>query len=152
MNSLEKILLEYAPAEKLGRTFRLWRGVADRYLKPLGLTHPRWTALWKLARMDGEVSQKRLADALELELPSLMRTLGQLESQGLIERKTCETDRRARIVMMTEAGQLLLSEIEQRILLIRQSLLAGIPEDQLQLFEQLLMQISSNAEQMEQSI
>jgi MarR family transcriptional regulator for hemolysin len=52
----------------------LWRTVADLELAPLGLTHPRWTALWKLSRLGGHLSQKTLAEALEIELPSLMRT------------------------------------------------------------------------------
>lgn len=152
MSDVEQQLSEHALAEKLGRTSRLWRGVADRYLNPLGLTHPRWTALWKLARLNGPVSQKRLAQSLELELPSLMRTLGQLEEQGLVERHSSETDKRARNVMITEAGTQILAEIEQRILGIRQSVLAGISESQLKTFENTLLQISSNAEKLLEEI
>ena len=79
-----EMLRELSLAEQLGRLHRLWRTVADLELAPLGLTHPRWTALWKLSRLGGHLSQKTLAEALEIELPSLMRTLGQLEEQGLI--------------------------------------------------------------------
>lgn len=138
-------LMEHALAEKLGRASRLWRSVADRYLHPLGLTHPRWTALWKLARLDGEVTQKRLADALEIELPSLMRTLGQLEEQGYIIRYSSEHDKRARIVCMTDQGAELLDEIAQRILTIRKALLKNVDEHQLKEFETVLAQIASNA-------
>jgi len=72
-------LTETSLGERLGRLHRLWRMVADNELAPLGLTHPRWTALWKLRRMGDHISQKQLAESLEIELPSLMRTLGQLE-------------------------------------------------------------------------
>ena len=76
-----EMLRELSLAEQLGRLHRLWRTVADLELAPLGLTHPRWTALWKLSRLGGHLSQKTLAEALEIELPSLMRTLGQLEER-----------------------------------------------------------------------
>lgn len=57
MKDLER-LRELSLAEQIARMHRLWRTAADLELAPLGLTHPRWTALWKLSRMGGEVSQK----------------------------------------------------------------------------------------------
>ena len=60
-----EMLRELSLAEQLGRLHRLWRTVADLELAPLGLTHPRWTALWKLSRLGGHLSQKTLAEALE---------------------------------------------------------------------------------------
>ena len=53
-----EMLRELSLAEQLGRLHRLWRTVADLELAPLGLTHPRWTALWKLSRLGGQLRQK----------------------------------------------------------------------------------------------
>lgn len=144
MKDLE-MLRELSLAERVGRLHRLWRTVADLELAPLGLTHPRWTALWKLSRLGGHLSQKTLAEALEIELPSLMRTLGQLEEQGLVERHCCSQDKRARIVCVTPAGQTLLDQIADRIMNIRRELLGGIDEQTLQLFEATVQRISANA-------
>lgn len=144
MKDLER-LRELSLAEQIARMHRLWRTAADLELAPLGLTHPRWTALWKLSRMGNHVSQKTLADALEIELPSLMRTLGQLEEQGLIERHCCSQDKRARIVSVTSTGQTLLDQIANRIMNIRRELLAGIDEETLSLFEATVQRISANA-------
>ncbi|MFM2486158.1 MarR family transcriptional regulator [Celerinatantimonas yamalensis] len=144
--------MDHALGEKLGRVSRLWHSVADRCLHPLGLSHPRWTALWKLSHLDGEVTQKRLAEALQIELASLMRTLGQLEQQGYIHRQISQHDKRARIVLLTESGSLILGEIEQRILTIRQALLVDIDQLQLQQFEQVLEHIASNALQLDKTI
>ncbi|MFM5521084.1 transcriptional regulator SlyA [Aeromonas jandaei] len=144
MTDLER-LRELSLAEQIARMHRLWRTAADLELAPLGLTHPRWTALWKLSRMGNHVSQKTLADALEIELPSLMRTLGQLEEQGLIERHSCSQDKRARIVSVTPTGQTLLDQIANRIMNIRRELLAGIDEETLSLFEATVQRISANA-------
>lgn len=144
MTDLER-LRELSLAEQIARMHRLWRTTADLELAPLGLTHARWTALWKLSRMGTHVSQKTLAEALEIELPSLMRTLGQLEEQGLIERHSCSQDKRARIVCVTPAGQTLLDQIAGRIMRLRQELLVGIDEQSLRQFEAIVQRISANA-------
>ncbi|MGY3894855.1 transcriptional regulator SlyA [Aeromonas enterica] len=144
MKDLE-MLRELSLAERVGRLHRLWRTVADLELAPLGLTHPRWTALWKLSRLGGHLSQKTLAEALEIELPSLMRTLGLLEEQGLVERHSCSQDKRARIVTLTPAGKALLDQIEDRIMDIRRDLLTGISQRELEQFEDIVHRISANA-------
>ena len=160
-----EMLRELSLAEQLGRLHRLWRTVADLELAPLGLTHPRWTALWKLSRLGGplrqkalaealgigltplggHLSQKTLAEALEIELPSLMRTLGQLEDQGLIERHCCSQDKRARIVTLTPAGMALVDQIEGRIIAVPRELLTGISQQELAQFEGIVHRISANA-------
>ncbi|RPA38200.1 transcriptional regulator SlyA [Shewanella vesiculosa] len=138
-------LKELHLAEQLGRLHRLWRTVADVELIPLGLTHPRWTALWKLLRLGDNVSQKVLADALEIELPSLMRTLGQLEEHGYVKRRCCDTDKRARIVSLTPQGTDIQKQIEARIMQIRAELLNGISHQELNEFERVISLISANA-------
>ncbi|AZG74574.1 transcriptional regulator SlyA [Shewanella livingstonensis] len=138
-------LKELHLAEQLGRLHRLWRTAADVELIPLGLTHPRWTALWKLLRLGDNVSQKVLADALEIELPSLMRTLGQLEEQAYVKRRCCDNDKRARIVSLTPQGIDILKQIETRIMQIRAELLDGISSQELSEFERVINLISDNA-------
>lgn len=140
-------LREHSLAEHLGRCQRLWRMVADAELAPLGLTHPRWTALWKLRRMGDAISQKHLAESLEIELPSLMRTLGLLEEQGLVTRVNCEQDKRVRIVYLTEAGRQLITQLESRIVAVRAELLRDITAEQLQTFETVLDKITTTAQQ-----
>ncbi|HHF3032871.1 TPA: transcriptional regulator SlyA [Vibrio diabolicus] len=141
INSLRDLSL----AEKLSRVARLWKMVADHELEPLNLTYPRWTALWKLYRMGDNVSQKHLAEALEIELASLMRTLKLLEEQSLITRHCSEHDKRARIVSLTEEGKTLLKQMETRILQVRSKLLTEINDQELQKLSLILDQIAHNA-------
>lgn len=146
MNSSDKQHLQNLPlAERLGRLTRLWRMVADTELSPLGLTHPRWSALWKLRQLGDCISQKCLADGLEIELASLMRTLNQLEQQQLIIRKTCPNDKRARLVCLTKEGETILKQMETKIFDVRKKVLSGLSEQQLQEFEFVVEQISHNA-------
>jgi len=137
-------LKELSLAEDFGRLYRMWRNVIDVELSPLELTYPRWTALWKLLRLGDNVSQKVLANALEIEVASLMRTLGQLESQGMIERHACNKDKRARIVTLTKTGKHLLKKIEARIIEVRIELLNGISMDELFELERLMNIIGDN--------
>ncbi|EOV1094190.1 transcriptional regulator SlyA [Vibrio fluvialis] len=141
INSLYELTL----AEKLARVSRLWKMVADRELAPLGLTHPRWTALWKLQRLGDNISQKHLAEALGIELASLMRTLNQLEEQSLITRHCCASDKRARIVSLTEQGRIMIKQMETRILQVRRQLLIHINDEELLKLGQILEQIANNA-------
>lgn len=139
------ILRELSVAEKLSRVSRLWKMVADRELEPLNLTYPRWTALWKLHRMGDNVSQKHLAEALEIELSSLMRTLKLLEEQSLVIRRCCEHDKRARIVSLTDEGKALITQLESRIYEVRRKLLSDINDDELKTMGLILEQIARNA-------
>ncbi|MFB9136984.1 transcriptional regulator SlyA [Vibrio olivae] len=136
---------ELSPVEQMSRATRLWKTVADEELSPLGLTHSRWTALWKLKRLGDNVSQKTLADALEIELASLMRTLNQLEEQGLVTRHCCEHDKRVRNVRLTAQGNVILEQLEQRIFNVRRQILQGISEEEMQLMRSILERISLNA-------
>ncbi|WP_086981367.1 MarR family transcriptional regulator [Vibrio aphrogenes] len=124
---------------------RLWRMVADAELTPLGLTHPRWSALWKLRQLGDCISQKCLAEGLEIELASLMRTLNQLEQQDLIVRKPCPNDKRARLVCLTPQGKTILKQMETRIFDVRRKVLSGLSEQQLQEFEAMVELITQNA-------
>jgi len=132
-------------AEKLSRVSRLWKTVVDCELSSLNLTHSRWTALWKLQLLGDNVSQKELACALQIELPSLMRTLNQLETHSLITRHVNEQDKRSRIVSLTSKGRQLITQIEERIMRVRRDLLADISNQEMDMLLRLLEKISDNA-------
>lgn len=146
MKSIQNQGIQHMPlAERLGRLTRLWRMVADAELVPLGLTHPRWSALWKLRQLGDCVGQKVLAEGLEIELASLMRTLNQLEHQHLIVRTPCPHDKRARLVCLTEDGRAVLGQMETKIFSVRKKVLSGLSEQQLKDFENVIEHISHNA-------
>ncbi|ODP97354.1 MarR family transcriptional regulator [Salinivibrio sp. SS3] len=132
-------------AEHLGRTARLWRRVANSELEPLGLSYPRWSALWMLRRLGDGISQSELALALEIELGSLMRTLKHLEAQGLITRRCSPEDKRTRTVHVTDSGSDLMSRIEARVLRVRKHLLSGIAAEDFDALERVLVTINQNA-------
>lgn len=141
LNTLKDLPL----AEQLDRVARQWKTVISNELAPMELTPSRWTTLWKLQQLGDDTSQKVLADALDIKLSSLMRTLDQLEEQGLIVRHCCENDKRARQIIMTDNGHQALNKMKSKMVQIREQLLFGISEDELQLLTDLLGRISHNA-------
>ncbi|MCW8127224.1 MarR family transcriptional regulator [Microbulbifer halophilus] len=122
-----------------------WRSVVDQTVQPLGLTQSRWTVLIALRHLGDGSTQKLLAETLEIELPSLSRTLDQLAQQGLVERRTCAADRRAREVFFTPWGREVLAALETRAGEARERLLAGVSENDFDAFERVLATIEENA-------
>lgn len=131
---------------RLRHIHRLWRTVVDHTVKPLQLTQPRWMTLVMLHHLGQGVSQRALAQVLEVEMSSLSRTLDQLSRQGLVDRSVCSADRRAREIWLTEAGQEVLIQLDQQTAEVRQALLSGVSKEALEVFEQVLDQIECNAQ------
>lgn len=130
---------------RLGHVHRLWRMVVGQTVAPLGLTQPRWTLLVVLRHLGEGATQKQLAEALGIELPSLTRTLAQLEKQGLVLRRVPAGDRRVREVLFTVEGRQTLEALDARASEARAVLLEGIPDDERDLLHQALLRIERNA-------
>lgn len=133
-------------AIELGKVARRWRTRLDARLRTVGLTQARWVALLELSRADG-LNQRDLADTLGIEGPTLVRLLDGLESQGLIERRSCPDDRRAKRVHLTAAADPLLLEIRTIADSTRRELLAGIARGDLYVARRVLAQIAERLEQ-----
>ncbi|WP_069163191.1 MarR family winged helix-turn-helix transcriptional regulator [Nocardia altamirensis] len=81
-------------------------------LEPLGLTHPQYLvmlALWGEAPM----SVKAIAEAIQLDSPTLSPLLKRLESAGLITRERDSRDERNLVVNLTAAGTAMRQQAEQ---------------------------------------
>ncbi|MBO1361865.1 MarR family transcriptional regulator [Acetobacter sacchari] len=87
-----------------GQTARRWRQILDTRLQPYGLTDATWQPLVELKRQGRPLNQKDIAAALLLDKSSVVRTLRNLESQGLITRVPDATDGRAWCVIITDRG------------------------------------------------
>jgi DNA-binding MarR family transcriptional regulator len=83
---------------------RLGRVAADKRARVDGMTRAQWALLLRLDRHPG-LSQKELADILEVEPISVARLTDRLEQSGLIERHADATDRRVwRLHLSAAAG------------------------------------------------
>jgi MarR family transcriptional regulator for hemolysin len=130
---------------ELATAGRKMRKLFDRYVRERGLTLPRARALLLLAQ-DRSWNQTELADALEIEHPSVVRLLDGLERQGLITRGAVAGDRRAKQIELTLAAQAQVRELEELTERLRLDLLQDIDAASLEVALSTLRRFVANAE------
>lgn len=113
---------------------RVYRSTADKALSDLGLSQATAWPIVMTGRMGDGVRQGALAEALAIEGPSLVRVLDQLVASGLMTREEDPTDRRAKRLHLTPAGQAIRSQAEDLLLTLRRRLFDGISESDVQVF------------------
>jgi len=78
------------------------------------------------------MSQRALADLVGVEGPSMVSMLDRLEREGLVTRAPSPTDRRVKLVHLTEAGAALYKQVKEQANAVRADLLGDIDPAQLQ--------------------
>jgi DNA-binding MarR family transcriptional regulator len=89
---------------------RMLRTEADRRARAHGMTRAQWVMLIKLDRQPG-LSQKELAELLEVEPITVARLADRLEARNLIERRPDPADRRIWRLHLLPAAQPVLDEL-----------------------------------------
>jgi MarR family transcriptional regulator, transcriptional regulator for hemolysin len=100
---------------------RILRNNFDRQVSALNVTRSQWAMIAVVAHQPG-ATQRMIADSLEMSEASAGRLVDRLCTEGLLERRARDDDRRARAVYLTDAA---------RPLLDRLSIIAGQNEDRL---------------------
>jgi DNA-binding MarR family transcriptional regulator len=112
----------------------------------LGLTTPKMRALATLAVLDG-LQISRLAVYCVTEPSTLSRALDQLESEGLVERRTDPGDARATRIHLTGAGRAAFDRLWPTMAAAQERLFAGIPAKERTAFTATLQRILRNIRQ-----
>lgn len=99
---------------------RQWQRLADATLSQFGISSACTAPLLLIGRSGGGLRQIALANRLGMEGPSLVRLLDRLGEQGLIRRECDAHDRRANQLWLTDSGQALASQLETRLVALRQ--------------------------------
>jgi DNA-binding MarR family transcriptional regulator len=97
----------------------------NRALSDLGISVRDYCVLWKA--LDGDRTQKEIADAALLDKTTMVTTLDALERAGLAERHPSPTDRRARLVAVTPAGRKAVTQGEEVIEALVADVLGALP-------------------------
>jgi DNA-binding MarR family transcriptional regulator len=96
------------------------------------------------AAMSGEHTQSEIARAVGLDKTTMVVTLDELEAAGLAERRPSPTDRRARVIAVTKAGERKVREAEAIAERVRDDVLSALPEDEREVFLRALMRLVSD--------
>jgi MarR family transcriptional regulator for hemolysin len=107
-------------------TARAWRLAIDKRLKHLGIGQSGWMTIAMIAKSDTPMSQRALADLVGVEGPSMVSMLDRLERDGLVTRAPSSTDRRVKLVHLTETGRTVYDEVRKEAVDFRATLLDGV--------------------------
>jgi DNA-binding MarR family transcriptional regulator len=97
-------------------------------LAEVGLT-PRMQCVLVHA-LEAERTQIQLAALADLDKTTMVSTVDELEARGLAERRPSATDRRARIIAVTEKGRRVAEEGQQIVDDVHAGVLGAFPSDQ----------------------
>jgi MarR family transcriptional regulator for hemolysin len=120
---------------------RQWRKAVDARLQAFGLSEATWLPLLRLAQAGRPMRQKDLAAILMLDTSSVVRILGNLDAAGLIQQHPDEEDRRAKAIMITQAGRALVRQVEDVSQDIEDEVLAGVAHTDLAASRRVLEQV-----------
>lgn len=105
----------------------LLRHEIDRRLKKYNLTRVKWLALGIISKRP-DLTQRELAEEMELGNAAVGRLVDRLEERGFVERQTDPEDRRAHRLSQTASADRLLVELESLAIDLRADLLKGFDE------------------------
>jgi len=128
-------------------TARGWRLLIDKQLKHLGIGQAGWMTIAMIAKSTEPMSQRALADLVGVEGPSMVSMLDRLEREGLVTRAPSPTDRRVKLVHLTEAGTALYKQVKEQANAVRGALLGDIDPAQLKAATELLELLRARIEE-----
>jgi DNA-binding MarR family transcriptional regulator len=124
----------------LSRANWLQKAEIEAALAATGLTSRQHQVL--TAALGAEHTQTRLANILGLDKTTMMVTLDELEREGLAERRSLPSDRRARIVAVTPEGRKLLRKADKAFGEANERVLSRLPEAERVVFLQALERLA----------
>jgi MarR family transcriptional regulator for hemolysin len=141
----DRLALAHEFATQLSPISRAWRQHADRILASLEISNSAGWALVHLERLGQGARQGDLARAIGITEASLVRTVQQLEREGLVERRADEDDRRANRLHLTAEGRTLARKAEKRLIELRVDLLEGVSDADLEVAVRLFDTVAARA-------
>jgi MarR family transcriptional regulator for hemolysin len=108
-------------------------------LGPLGLGQRGFCVM--SAAMDAELTQTQLAGMIGLDKTTMVVTVDELERLGLAERVPSPTDRRARMICVTDAGRARVADGLEILQSVQASVLDSLPDDERDVFVRALMRL-----------
>ncbi|MFN7126519.1 MAG: MarR family winged helix-turn-helix transcriptional regulator [Allorhizobium sp.] len=128
---------------------RKLRAFFDAAVREEGLTLARARALFALSRR-GPLTQKELAEELEIETPTLVRVLDGMARQDLIVRTEDATDRRAKRIDMTPAGRLAFERMHVLATDLRGEIATDISEEDIDTALSVVRRLMRNLQHLDQ--
>ena len=92
------------------------------------------------------MSQKELAERLNMTPPSITSAIRKMEQEGYIRRRQDETDQRVMRLALTEKGESCIENVKRVADEMHELIFRGMSPEEIMLFRRLLLQINDNLE------
>lgn len=132
----------------LGVVFRAYRRQADAVIAdvPGG---PRGYHVLTAATRPDPLSQAAIAQEIGLDRTVMTYLVDDLEGAGLLTRRPDPRDRRARLLELTPAGERCIAAVEQRLAVVEDHVLHGLPDEDRYALRCLLQRVAQQADAIE---
>lgn len=122
---------------------RLLRVAGDRRARAHGMTRAQWVILWRLQQQPG-LSQKELAEIMEVEPITVARLVDRLAARGMVERRDDPDDRRIWRLHLLPPALPVLEEMRGERDEVARLLTAGLSREVVQTVHQSLIAMKAN--------
>lgn len=124
---------------------RTRRTLMDAYMRPSGVTRSQWSVLSALSRSTGDgMTQVDLARLLDIGKVTVGGLVDRLEATGYVERRPDATDRRAKLVYVTDKGYEVITLMIRVSNKMNKKILDGVTDEDLEIVERVLMRVKEN--------
>lgn len=122
-------------------------------LKNNNLTLSQFWVLKYLQQHDRQkVSQKELAEAVQVTHPTMIGLIDRLEEKGMVLRDIDENDRRFRYIRLTDKGKQYLKESKQNAEAMDIALVKNFSSDEVEILKSLLDRVYENISDIERRV
>ena len=144
----ERTLLIKDDIDALIHTMRLHHRVVERRIDGLGVHHSQHRMLMQLSDLGRGVSQRELADVIDVSPACVARMLKPLTAAGLVE-KAGGADGRRNEISVSDAGMQLVEDSKAVFRQIGEQMFEGLTGDELQTLGRLLDKLKANLSNMD---
>lgn len=122
-------------------------------LKDNNLTLSQFMVLKYLKQHDNEkVSQKELAQAVQVTHPTMIGLIDRLEEKGMVSRQVDGNDRRYRYIRLTDMGRQYLNQSKQDAEVMDSALVRNFTQEEVAVLKSLLDKVYENISDLERGI
>ena len=139
MSSYDKTLLSLT--NTLIHVARSYKSAADALTAGFELSHASAWPVLMISRLGDGVRPGRVADAVGIEPPSLVRIIDQLVASGLVLRQDDPSDRRAKTLSLTVEGKRIAERLEKALAPFRRELFKDMPQDEVEATVRVLLKL-----------
>jgi len=126
------------------RANRLHRCAVEKKLKPLNMHRSQHMLLMLVSHSPDNISQRDLADKLQITPAAVAMTLKKLEADEYIARRADENDNRVNRIVILPKGEEVVLLSEKSFNTIDDAMFEGISEGELSAFIETMEKINSN--------